>query len=841
MDNTTGPNNSIATAYNLGTISPYGGATANRIIADSVGEQTTDPVDYFSFTIPQGVTQISTFMRISSLNNSDFVAYSATVLGATLVSGPNGGIQATPDKQQAAGNNLTISGYTDVWNVSPGTYKVEVHTASAAINGQPLEHNYDLHIDLSSYASTQPGSGSTGSGGTGSGGTGSGGTGSGGTGSGGTGSGGTGSGGTGSGSSPGTTTNPGTTLGGGQINSGSSSYHAESVNNAGEIVGWTLGGNPVGIIVNAGKVTQYSFPGSSSTQILSVNDKGDFAGIYYDSQNKAHAFINIGGTSTTIGLPPAPTAGAYINHIEINNADQVTGDYLGSQGTTGFLYASGVVNTIKEGSLYTSIAALNDSGSYGGSYGASDGTHLFYTGPSTGSTPATGNYTLNPFNNLNSQIVSINDVGQKLGFSYINGQRHGFLIDSSLAVTHIDVPGAIDTVPTALNNKGQVAGYYFDAQKIAHAFLESDGVYTTINLPGNVSYKYDTDGVFTPIPVGINDSGQIVINSAGTSFSYGQPANSGTHIYTASASAALPSSDVNIPFSFKDSIITDGPNAVVYGPNSFIAIIPQDKTLSFTDGSVKISDGNPLVNNIYYDSHNNDVFSAQLDPDQHYAQYGWHEGRDPNAFFSTNGYLAANHDVAATGLNPLAQYDQSGWKQGRDPSANFDNELYLKNNPDVAQAGLDPLAHYLQYGQAEGRQAYAAIGKASDLAVHTGFDPEYYLLSNPDVAKAALAQGGDTFAFAYQNYQSSVGQQAGHNPNAYFDVAYYLANNPDVAAAHIDPLTHYDLYGWKEGRNPSAAFNTAAYEHANPDVAAAHIDPLQHYLQYGALEGRHLA
>jgi hypothetical protein len=246
-----------------------------------------------------------------------------------------------------------------------------------------------------------------------------------------------------------------------------------------------------------------------------------------------------------------------------------------------------------------------------------------------------------------------------------------------------------------------------------------------------------------------------------------------------------------------------------------------------------------LVDQKYYYSHNQDVAVAGLDAASHYNNYGWHEGRDPDADFSTNGYLAANADVAKTGLDPLAHYDTNGWKEGRDPSAAFDNEQYLLHNPDVKAAGLDPLAHYLQYGQAEGRQAYAAIGKASSFT-HGSFDAEYYLLANPDVAKAALAAGGDTFAFAYQHYQSS-GWQEHRNGDAYFDANYYLAHNPDVAAAHMDPLAHYDQFGWKEGRDPSAAFSTNAYLAANPDVAAAHMDPLTHYLQFGANEGRHLA
>ena len=102
----------------------------------------------------------------------------------------------------------------------------------------------------------------------------------------------------------------------------------------------------------------------------------------------------------------------------------------------------------------------------------------------------------------------------------------------------------------------------------------------------------------------------------------------------------------------------------------------------------------------------------------HFNTSGFHEGRDPNAFFDTSGYLAVNQDVAASGVNPLDHYHQVGWKQGRDPCRNFDTTLYLINNPDVAAAGIDPLEHFLQFGQSEGRQAYAAIGQS----IVGGFD-----------------------------------------------------------------------------------------------------------------------
>jgi hypothetical protein len=78
----------------------------------------------------------------------------------------------------------------------------------------------------------------------------------------------------------------------------------------------------------------------------------------------------------------------------------------------------------------------------------------------------------------------------------------------------------------------------------------------------------------------------------------------------------------------------------------------------------------------------------------------------------------------------------------------------------------------------------------------------------------------------------------GGNPNSVFDVEGYLVAYQDVRAAGVDPLSHYDQYGWREGRDPSAHFDTRQYEAHYADVAAAQVDPLQHYLAYGIHEGR---
>jgi len=165
------------------------------------------------------------------------------------------------------------------------------------------------------------------------------------------------------------------------------------------------------------------------------------------------------------------------------------------------------------------------------------------------------------------------------------------------------------------------------------------------------------------------------------------------------------------------------------------------------------ADENPFVDDLYYLLHNPDVAASGMDPDEHYAQFGWKEGRDPSAVFSTVAYLSANRDVAEAGLNPLEHFLQYGEKEGRDPSAGFDVQAYLDDNPDVAEVGMGAMEHYLLYGRDEGRAAYAEETQT----MVTGFDADYY-----------------------------------------------LAANPDVEASGMDALQHFLQYGLFEGRQPSA-------------------------------------
>ena len=89
-----------------------------------------------------------------------------------------------------------------------------------------------------------------------------------------------------------------------------------------------------------------------------------------------------------------------------------------------------------------------------------------------------------------------------------------------------------------------------------------------------------------------------------------------------------------------------------------------------------------------------DMARGFVDPIEHYAVFGWKEGRDPCAWFSTRHYLACHVDVTQKGVNPLLHYVLCGRHEGRriwpagldgsqklriDPSATFVSDANLRD------------------------------------------------------------------------------------------------------------------------------------------------------------------
>ena len=142
---------------------------------------------------------------------------------------------------------------------------------------------------------------------------------------------------------------------------------------------------------------------------------------------------------------------------------------------------------------------------------------------------------------------------------------------------------------------------------------------------------------------------------------------------------------------------------------------------------------------VYYLNHNPDVAAAGVDPFQHFQTVGWQEGRNPNALFDTNGYLATYGDVAAAHVNPLDHYNTFGWHEGRDPSPGFDTTDYLAAYADVAAAArqsaraFPPVRHPRGPLALRGRRVGVAIRRSAHQFVQRDvlFGPVVALLRPP--------------------------------------------------------------------------------------------------------------
>jgi hypothetical protein len=106
--------------------------------------------------------------------------------------------------------------------------------------------------------------------------------------------------------------------------------------------------------------------------------------------------------------------------------------------------------------------------------------------------------------------TAINDLGEITGYYVDSGEvTHGFVRSAAGKFKTFEAPGASTggfgggTVPSAINDLGTVTGYYIDASGVDHGFLlNAQGKFTTFDVPGA--------GGYGSIPMGINLGGEVV-------------------------------------------------------------------------------------------------------------------------------------------------------------------------------------------------------------------------------------------------------------------------------------------------------------------------------------------
>ena len=93
---------------------------------------------------------------------------------------------------------------------------------------------------------------------------------------------------------------------------------------------------------------------------------------------------------------------------------------------------------------------------------------------------------------IENQLIGVNDHNIAVGFyNDASGNSHGYTYDIKTGKfsANIDDPNANSkapggTVTAAINNKGDIAGFYTDAMGVIHGLLDNHGVFTTVDAPG---------------------------------------------------------------------------------------------------------------------------------------------------------------------------------------------------------------------------------------------------------------------------------------------------------------------------------------------------------------------
>ncbi len=115
-------------------------------------------------------------------------------------------------------------------------------------------------------------------------------------------------------------------------------------------------------------------------------------------------------------------------------------------------------------------------------------------------------------------ITGINNRGEVAGAYESSAGDRGFIYDNG-TVTTLNVPGAADTDPEAINDRGEVAGtYVVEPSATILGFIYDNGTYTTLDAPG----------AYTTSALALNNRGEAAGYYEDSSGQYGFVYDNGT-------------------------------------------------------------------------------------------------------------------------------------------------------------------------------------------------------------------------------------------------------------------------------------------------------------------------
>ena len=230
-----------------------------------------------------------------------------------------------------------------------------------------------------------------------------------------------------------------------------------------------------GQVTKDGVYTLIDFPQGASTQVWSINSRGEMVGVYVSSDNVTHGFLMSAGRFKTIDYPGA----ALTRANGINAQGDIVGVYAtpANGPTHGFLLSSGRFTTIDvPGAASTYVTGIAANGDIAGDSG----------NPARGFLLSGDKFTKIDYPESTTTVMgSISPQGDVVASYAIGGVIRAMLYRQGQIVTTWEYPGANGfTNAIGRNAAGDTVGRYLDAARVSHGYLLSNGQFTSFDFPG---------------------------------------------------------------------------------------------------------------------------------------------------------------------------------------------------------------------------------------------------------------------------------------------------------------------------------------------------------------------
>ncbi|MFG0326027.1 MAG: hypothetical protein ACF8SC_01995 [Phycisphaerales bacterium JB037] len=247
---------------------------------------------------------------------------------------------------------------------------------------------------------------------------------------------------------------------------GASTVQVRGINNAGDIVGYrTIGGVTESFVRTSGGIDFFQVAGAD-TFALGINDSRDTVGAVSTAGGADSFLRQADGTTVTFQpLGIADTGGSGINNagVVVGSANPFsTGGFV--RNTDGTVTSIDSIGNLGETVLKTNATDINDAGVIFGHALGQAGPDFFGRGWYSVDNGSTFTTVIRPGEQF-TYVWAGNDAGLLVGdFSTgFSGDRTGFVFDIASGIfSPFTVTGADWTVPTGINDAGQIVGFSRD-------------------------------------------------------------------------------------------------------------------------------------------------------------------------------------------------------------------------------------------------------------------------------------------------------------------------------------------------------------------------------------------